>query len=150
MAEGRCLFQAASGYMRLGPDYLRTGDLVCAILGCDTLILLRQHSLESEEHEFVGASYIDEYSEGEEILGPLPEGTSCHDEFETEKKRFRRVCVSEGTRSTEDSRPGPLPPSWRLKARPTEHSHGVYENMATNLPSNEGGGEAGLEEIERS
>lgn len=61
------------GYIGLGPPAARAGDEVCVLTGSRGLVLLRQRSYPSDQHEVVGQAFMYGLMKGEGLLGPLPE-----------------------------------------------------------------------------
>lgn len=91
---GRVLFETSSGYVGLGPQLLRTGDLACVLYGGKVPFILRpagkhysffggtyQDPLGGKYYSFIGESYIHGYMEGEAIT-MLQDGKLKEQEFE--------------------------------------------------------------------
>jgi hypothetical protein len=79
--------------------------------------------------EVIGAAYVDGFSDGQAILGPLPQGTSLVYKYDETRKRclVAYFDVYSGLTTTADPRLEHLPPEWSVKRYPEENSRGVYE-----------------------
>ena len=58
------------GFVGIGPKGSQAGDVLCAILGCRALLLLRP--MESSKYLVVGPCYVHNLNRGEALLGPFP------------------------------------------------------------------------------
>ncbi|PMD38576.1 HET-domain-containing protein [Hyaloscypha variabilis F] len=70
--SGRCLFRTTNDQWGLGPPSMQHGDLVYSVIGCHCLILLRQN--EDQKFIVVGMCSLEEHTDMEALLGPLPLG----------------------------------------------------------------------------
>jgi hypothetical protein len=68
---GRCLFQADSGHIGIGPAQIKAGDILCVALGLSLPVLLRQVNGRMNEYRLVGTCYARGISQGEAFLGPF-------------------------------------------------------------------------------
>ena len=112
--SGRLLSFTKEGHIGLVPAAALDGDIVCEVLGCKSLLLLR--SSPNGNYRVVGECYIHGLMKGEALLGPLPnvwkpamileEGVGYLAGFYN---------VDTGERSFVDPRLGSLPPGWNLK-----------------------------------
>ena len=69
----RVFFTTRTRYIVIAPRSTAPGDEVCVILGCNTAMILRPTTDESQKR-VVGPCYIKGFSHGEAVLGPLPSG----------------------------------------------------------------------------
>ena len=131
MAHGRCFLKTTKGYTGLGLQGVRPGDIICVFLGCNTPMVLRPSSEVEGAFEVIGAAYIDEFSEAQALLGPLPGYISFRYQYNEGTKTFRAAYLDERTQETtlNDPRLGPMPPGWRVKRYPEENARGIYETM---------------------
>ena len=58
------------GFVGIGPQKARQGDIVTAILGCRALMLLRP--VGTDRYQVVGPCFVHGFNWGEALLGPLP------------------------------------------------------------------------------
>ncbi|XXH05939.1 hypothetical protein Hte_012382 [Hypoxylon texense] len=91
--NGRCLYELDTGYIGLGPTQIKPGDGVCAILGSDLPMILRQTS--KGEYLLVGTCYTCGVTSGEALLGPLPQHIRIIQILasETRQQEWRRTFV---------------------------------------------------------
>ncbi|KAI0425713.1 heterokaryon incompatibility protein-domain-containing protein [Xylaria sp. FL1042] len=73
MLAGRKLMYGSGGYIGTVPVPTQRGDEVCVLLGCHTPMVLRR--VGDNVFRIVGECYVLGISEGEALLGPLPDGT---------------------------------------------------------------------------
>jgi len=71
MCRNRSFFIATEGSVGIAPLYARPGDIVCVLLGCWSIILLRQ--TKDDTYQVVGQLYMPGVNAGEALVGPLPE-----------------------------------------------------------------------------
>ncbi|KAK4611947.1 Heterokaryon incompatibility protein 6, OR allele [Fulvia fulva] len=66
------------GHIGIGSTGTRQGDLVAAVLGSQSPLVLRPYSLtaQPERYQLIGTCSIYSLSTGEVLLGPLPKGTT--------------------------------------------------------------------------
>ncbi|KAH8822065.1 heterokaryon incompatibility protein-domain-containing protein [Xylogone sp. PMI_703] len=69
--QHKAVFRTEDGYIGLGPKNTAEGDHVCAFLGCEPCMILRE-SREPEQYRVLGASFVHGYASGEAFLGRLP------------------------------------------------------------------------------
>ncbi|PMD45594.1 hypothetical protein L207DRAFT_382181, partial [Hyaloscypha variabilis F] len=124
MAAGRSLFMTATGYLGLGPQEIQPGDTVCVLLGCNTPMILRPSDDVRGAFEVIGAAYVDGFSDGQAILGPLPQGTSLVYKYDETRKRclVAYFDVYSGLTTTADPRLEHLPPEWSFDPKLQEDS----------------------------
>jgi hypothetical protein len=63
----RTIFQREDGGFGIGPDFTKTGDLVCLLLGCDAPVILRRR--EGGHLMFVGDAHAPGFMDGEGMKG---------------------------------------------------------------------------------
>ncbi|MCJ1432890.1 hypothetical protein MMC27_002248 [Xylographa pallens] len=113
--DGSALFSTAEGYFGLAFADAKTGDLVCALLGCDRLVLLRPAARGG--WLVVGSSHVHGFMDGEGVLGPLPKPWKIHlvdiDHYLVPQY------VNTGTNEAflDDPRLPPLDPQWSMTTR---------------------------------
>ncbi|KAI1773872.1 heterokaryon incompatibility protein-domain-containing protein [Hypoxylon cercidicola] len=73
MLGDRKLMRGTDGYIGTVPQPTQNGDEVCVLLGCHTPMVLRR--VKDDIFRIVGECYVLGISEGEALLGPLPDGT---------------------------------------------------------------------------
>lgn len=73
MLAGRKLMRGSGGYIGTVPQPTQKGDEICVLLGCHTPMVLRR--VRADVFRIVGECYVLGISEGEALLGPLPDGT---------------------------------------------------------------------------
>jgi hypothetical protein len=78
MMNQRRLFLSRSGFVGLAPWTAANGDIVCVLLGCRSPVVLRR---EKGHYVLIGEVYIDEYMNGEAMVG-LRDGESVLEMFE--------------------------------------------------------------------
>lgn len=74
MLAGRKIMQGSGGYIGTVPQPTQEGDEICVLLGCHTPMVLRR--VKDDIFRIVGECYVLGISEGEALLGPLPDGTT--------------------------------------------------------------------------
>lgn len=67
---GRRLFSTKAGHVGLAPLFAQSGDSVCAILGCPSLIVLRPS--QNGHYRVVGHCLLYGFMDLDALLGPLP------------------------------------------------------------------------------
>ncbi|KAI1137528.1 heterokaryon incompatibility protein-domain-containing protein [Hypoxylon sp. FL0543] len=72
MLAGRRLMHGSGGYIGTVPEPTQKGDEICVLLGCHTPMVLRR--VRDDVFRIVGECYVLGISEGEALLGPLPDG----------------------------------------------------------------------------
>ncbi|KAI1198564.1 heterokaryon incompatibility protein-domain-containing protein [Nemania serpens] len=73
MLGGRKLMHGSGGYIGTVPQPTQKDDEICILLGCHTPMVLRR--VRDDVFRIVGECYVLGISEGEALLGPLPDGT---------------------------------------------------------------------------
>lgn len=71
MIGGKQLMHTSDGHLGIAPPLAQEGDVVCILIGCHTPMVLRPHG--ENQFRIVGECYTLGISEGEGLLGPLPE-----------------------------------------------------------------------------
>ncbi|KAJ4226179.1 hypothetical protein NW759_004765 [Fusarium solani] len=99
------------GYFGLAHRDTAQGDIVCAVLGCSVLVILRPTTVGT--FLLVGSCYLHGFSSAEAFLGPLPSPWIIQykpDSFGAQAPYFFNKDTKEETQ--EDPRLGKLPPEW--------------------------------------
>ncbi|KAF4629746.1 hypothetical protein G7Y89_g8396 [Cudoniella acicularis] len=116
---GRSLFTTHDGHLCLAPEGAQSGDLMMVLLGCLSLMVLRPSDHDHGGHQVIGEAYCHDLSNGEALLGSLPENV------EGVLQRIQIAGINErvfinrrsGSILEEDPRLGPLPPGWQSEKR---------------------------------
>ena len=124
----RASFQTRNGHIGIGPQSTRAGDQACMVLGCRALLILRPNDAQS--YKVVGECYIDEFMEGEALLGALPTDWQrvqrYFPDLGYDYDAFRNVQT--GDVQVEDPRLGPLPAGWRIADHREKHAYNLFSN----------------------
>lgn len=67
----RSLFRSREGHFGLGPDEIVPGDVITALLGCNSTMILRP--TQDGKYKVVGEALCQGFFDGEGFLGPLPD-----------------------------------------------------------------------------
>ncbi|KAE9371638.1 hypothetical protein N431DRAFT_545839 [Stipitochalara longipes BDJ] len=117
--NGRSFFLTREGNFGLGPHNTRLGDFVTVLLGCQKPLVLRKRS--ESEYEVVGEAYCDGSTDGEALLGPIPQPFVPRLRYDgTQLWYWNYLNQETGLFQAEDPRLGPLPPGWSLRSHPNE------------------------------
>ncbi|CAO2653288.1 Nn.00g026990.m01.CDS01 [Neocucurbitaria sp. VM-36] len=119
---GRTFLQTVEGHIGLGPPGARSGDQVCVILGCGSVLLLRPSS--DGCFLVVGDCYIPDFNDAKALLGPLPEPWSVQlRQNGDNRSSFLPQFFNSETQnlSEEDPRLGKLPYDWEKFDRGWEY-----------------------------
>ncbi|ELQ38792.1 hypothetical protein OOU_Y34scaffold00528g84 [Pyricularia oryzae Y34] len=106
MSKSRSLITLTDGHIGLGPPGSKPGDIVCALLGCNSAMVLRQQ--EDDRYIVVGEAYVDAMNDACSFLGPLPDNCMVA----VHQKQLLFVNFDEPGDHREDPRLGPLPDAW--------------------------------------
>jgi len=71
--SNRKLFASERGYLGLGPAAVLPGDIIAAIFGLETPLVLR--SVGTDSYQIVGEAYVHGIMDGEAMKGSLSTGT---------------------------------------------------------------------------
>jgi hypothetical protein len=131
--KGRSFYVADDGACGLAPLAAKQGDIVTALLGCDTPMILRSNA--DGSYKLVGAAYCDGFMTGEALLGPLPnsfEAIRRNDE-NIVSAEFRWVYLHNetGKFQIEDPRKGQLPPGWEIRSHIEDQFWQLFANEET-------------------
>ncbi|CAM1511935.1 Fc.00g094480.m01.CDS01 [Cosmosporella sp. VM-42] len=100
-----------SGYFGLGHQDAEPGDIVCAILGCSALVILRPGT--GGTFQVVGSCYLHGFCNAEAFLGPLPGAWSIQYKPDFHGAQIPSFYNKETEEETEqDPRLDKLPPEW--------------------------------------
>lgn len=134
----RSLFTVKSGKFGLAPQACHPGDLVTALLGCNSLMILRPRG--NDQYLVVGEANCDGFMDAEAFLGPLPESIKYYRRLDEEKGGYWWVFRSLGTGAmqVEDPRLGPLPTGWQRKPHPEDAFWAWFVNEDTGEELTEG------------
>ncbi|KAE9369188.1 hypothetical protein N431DRAFT_427408 [Stipitochalara longipes BDJ] len=128
-ARGRALFKTEKNRIGLAPSQASSGDIVFAILGCTTLLVLRRQS--NDRYRVVGPCNLHGFMDLEALFGPVPdnfyveEGAILHMAYD-----MWFVDAKTGEKSRTDPRVGTGPPGWRYEGR-DEDECVIWENIET-------------------
>jgi hypothetical protein len=68
--EGRTFFISEKGYMGIGPDDIKSGDVVVILFGVRTPFILRPNPLQDGLYQVIGDCYVDGFMSGEALQVP--------------------------------------------------------------------------------
>lgn len=71
--RGRSLLRTEEGYIGLGPMNMKVGDIVVAFLSCTAFTVVRPSPERENRYTVVGEAFVYGLTNGEAVLGPLPE-----------------------------------------------------------------------------
>ncbi|KAL4971307.1 heterokaryon incompatibility protein-domain-containing protein [Aspergillus desertorum] len=149
MVGGRQLMFDSDGYIGIVPRLARRGDIIYMVLGCHSPMVLRPvaaadniNSIGSGVVRVVGECYVLGLSEGEGLLGPLPENIRRKFGSNSDLGVYSYFeDVRTGHRFFEDPRlPSSLPPAdlaefrARLRVNPNAKLHLAPESLAKVFP----------------
>lgn len=72
-AKNRALVRTDQGYIGLAPSDVKEGDIILAILSCMSFTVVRPAPGNEGRYNVVGESFLYGLTDGEAVLGPLPE-----------------------------------------------------------------------------
>ncbi|KAI0022401.1 heterokaryon incompatibility protein-domain-containing protein [Xylariomycetidae sp. FL0641] len=100
----RSLFKTREGSIGIALSQAEQGDRVCILLSCRTPMLLRP--VGGDHFRLDGPCYIYGASNGEPLLGPLPEGFIMKSVYDEEHRYYYSIFLNEetGTSQLEDPR----------------------------------------------
>ncbi|KAI1321535.1 hypothetical protein F5Y16DRAFT_68813 [Xylariaceae sp. FL0255] len=101
---GRSLISSADGLIGLGPDNTEVGDEVWSLMGCFQSLILRPTG--ESDHLVIGPCRMHGVSDGEAVLGPLPE--TIKRQFNFRERVYEFVNTETAVRSNYDPRLEPL------------------------------------------
>ncbi|TLD28814.1 hypothetical protein PspLS_03749 [Pyricularia sp. CBS 133598] len=110
-SKSRSLITLADGHIGLGPPGSKPGDIVCALLGCNSAMVLREQ--EEDRYIVVGEAYVDAMNDTRSFLGPLPDNCLAA----VDEKQLLFIDFDNPGDTREDPRLGPLPTPWQ-RCRP--------------------------------
>jgi hypothetical protein len=125
------------GYMGFGSSAAKPGDIVCALLGFNELMLLRPE--EDGKYEVVGPAFLHGLMNCEGLLGPLPAPYEAVVTFAAALQEYWYGFVNRETEEfqSEDPRKPPLPPGWKKKEHSGDSWNDLYINEETGEDSRE-------------
>ena len=128
-ARGRALFKTEANRIGLAPSQASSEDMIFAILGCTTLLVLRRQP--NGRYRAVGPCNLHGFMDLEALFGPLP------DNFHVEEGGILHMAydmwfvdAKTGEKSRTDPRVGTGPPGWRHEER-DEDECVIWENIET-------------------
>jgi len=99
MCRNRSFFVTTEGSVGTAPLSARPGDIVCVLLGCYGIMLLRQTG--ADAYQVVGRSYMPEVNTGEALLGPLPGHLRLVRHYNNDTKVFQDGLWNEHTKEVQ-------------------------------------------------
>ncbi|KAE8443919.1 hypothetical protein EG329_001229 [Mollisiaceae sp. DMI_Dod_QoI] len=110
----RSLFKSNLGHIGLAPAEAKPGDIITALLGCPSAMILR-HMPHSDQYKIVGEAFCQGTVYGEALLGPLPQFIEPISYYDENTRREGWVFFDQDTKSPleDDPRLGELPAEWR-------------------------------------
>ncbi|KAL8719837.1 MAG: hypothetical protein Q9225_003215 [Loekoesia sp. 1 TL-2023] len=120
----------AEGFLGLAPKMSRPDDVVVAILGCQTSMIL--NPLENGQFNIVGECYVHEVMTGNLFLGPLAEDWQRVWRYDEETQGYWDAFVDrrKGKWQFEDPRLGPLPDGWFTEEHSMQHVYHVFRTVS--------------------
>ena len=127
---GKRFFTTEEGYIGMAPEEAESGDQVCVLLGCDSLILLR--TVENGRYLVVGEGYVQGLMRTEGLLGRLPNSWQATWSF----SHHGEVCPAYYNLRTEevwkdDPRLGLAPIGWMTENHCQERDFDRWANVNT-------------------
>ncbi|KAH7177097.1 heterokaryon incompatibility protein-domain-containing protein [Dactylonectria macrodidyma] len=114
VANDAVYFTTKEGYVGVSQLGIRSGDIVCTLLGCDLPMIFRP-SKNGDEFYVIGFCFVHGLMDGESFLGPLPAPWT----FKLLSRGTAPVYINRqtGMESSQDPRLPPLTPEWRILRR---------------------------------
>jgi hypothetical protein len=100
---GRSFFTTKEGYIGLAPKAAKPNDRVCVIFGCPSPILLRWSK--NLRYQVIGECYVPGLTNGEAILGPLPNQYRPVLVYDEDLKNHYAAYLNTDTRETQNDDP---------------------------------------------
>lgn len=87
--QRRAFITTEAGYIGLAPTATRPGDIVAALLGCASPLVLRPADTHPCVYQVVGECYLNSFMSGEAFLGPLPKNYKSVLKFNEERTHYK-------------------------------------------------------------
>jgi len=127
---GRSLFKTTEGHIGLAPKEAKPGDLVTALFGCNSAMILRP--VQAGKYLVVGEAFCSGVINGEAFLGPIPGSFDVLYQYTERQKAYYWAFIDRdsGKFQVEDPRlvDVPLPAGWRRR----EHENEEFEDWFVN------------------
>lgn len=119
------------GYFGLAPKAARPNDIIVAILGCQSSIVLRP--TEKDNFIVVGESYVHEIMTGDLLLGPLPNDWQRVWRYDEATQDYWDAFIDreKGLWQIEDPRLGSLPDHWFKEEHSMQGVYDMFRNKST-------------------
>ena len=101
--KNRSFISTKEGYIGLAPKAAEPGDQVAIILGCRKPMLLRP-TLSGLQYQVVGECFVNGLSNGEALLGPLPDAYQAVNVYTNDVYRYAFINKQAGTIHYHDPR----------------------------------------------
>ena len=127
----RSFFTTYDGSIGLAPIATQPNDEVCILLGCQSPLVLRPCG--DGYYKVVGECYIDGFTNGAAVLGPLPSNWQLVGRYFEEYLDHHNVFLNHqtGEFQPEDPRLGPLPAGWYISDHRRKDAWIRYANYET-------------------
>ena len=124
---------ATEGYFGLAPKAARPNDIIVALLGLQSSMMLRP--TERGEFVVVGESYVHEIMTGDLFLGPLSKDWQRVWRYDEKTQGYWDAFIDreKGIWQIEDPRLGPLPDDWVKDDHPMQHVYHMFCNKSAGL-----------------
>ncbi|KAH9217519.1 hypothetical protein DL95DRAFT_459127 [Leptodontidium sp. 2 PMI_412] len=125
----RAFYRTEDGHFGLGPKIIQSGDQIAILLGSNLPAALRP--VGQGKWQVVGETYLNGFSDGEGLLGPLPDGVRVVSRLDNDMESWAYLNEKTGVLDIEDPRLGPLQSPWSRKKHPDDGRWTWYLNTET-------------------
>lgn len=125
----RAFYRTEDGHFGLGPKTIQSGDQIAILLGSNLPAALRP--VGQGKWQVVGETYLNGFSDGEGLLGPLPDGVRVVSRLDNDMESWAYLNEKTGVLDIEDPRLGPLQSPWSRKKYSEDGRWTWYLNTET-------------------
>ncbi|KAG4440574.1 hypothetical protein IFR05_003941 [Cadophora sp. M221] len=125
----RAFYSTEDGHFGLGPKTIQSGDQIAILLGSNLPAALRP--VGQCKWQVVGETYLNGFSNGEGLLGPLPDGVRVVSRLDNDMESWAYLNEETGVLDIEDPRLGSLQSPWSRKKHPEDSRWTWYLNTET-------------------
>ena len=124
---------ATEGYFGLATEAARPNDIIVALLGCQSSIVLRP--TEKGDFVVVGDSYVHEIMTGDLFLGPVSKDWQRVWRYDEKTQGYWDAFINreKGLWQIEDPRLGPLPDDWVKEDHPMQHVYHMFSKKSSDF-----------------